>query len=75
MSPPSDTASVSSSGGESTWDDAEQEQDQLQIVCLFDDTVFPSVKLMFDHCKAEHHFDILDLQKRLGWCHHSQIQC
>ena len=61
-----DEDNASTSSGESSWEDAEPDQENLQIVSLFDDKAFPSVKAMFEHCKQQYNFDILALQRRLG---------
>ena len=48
------------------WQDAEDDQEILEIVSLFDSRKFPDVKSMLDYCKHSYNFDFLDIQSRLG---------
>ena len=48
-----------------TWEDAELDEEELQIVSFFDDKTFPTAKAMVDYCKEQYGFDFLAVQKQL----------
>lgn len=81
----SDGESVSSSDNEESWldnndaaagdesaDDGEQEQ--VEIVSLLDDSVFPDAPAMLAHCKAKAGFDFLAVRDRLGLDFHGCVR-
>jgi protein arginine N-methyltransferase 3 len=51
---------------EDGWEDAEQDQEDVKIISLFDDTVFPDAISMIEHCKTKHLFDFIAVLKNLG---------
>ena len=48
------------------WEDAEPEEEIVQITCLFGPDQFSDVRSMIQHCKDKHHFDIVSLKDKLG---------
>lgn len=48
------------------WEDAEPDEEQVSIVSLFDDEVFPDVKSLLEHCRQKYDFDLLRVRKELG---------
>jgi protein arginine N-methyltransferase 3 len=48
------------------WEDAEPDEEELQIVSLFDDNVFSDAKSMVEYCKEKYGFDFVGTQKDLG---------
>lgn len=56
---------VSSEG--SDWEDAEPEEEEtVTFISLLDDSVFPSLDSMLQHCRDAHNFDFLAVRRRLG---------
>ncbi|KAF6835865.1 methyltransferase domain-containing protein [Colletotrichum musicola] len=56
---------VSSDG--SDWEDAEPEEEEtVTFISLLDDSVFPSLDAMLQHCRDAHKFDFLAVRRRLG---------
>ncbi|KAI9696087.1 MAG: hypothetical protein M1836_005918 [Candelina mexicana] len=51
---------------EEGWEDAEPEEDNERIVCLFSDEIFPDVPSMIRHCKDNFDFDFKKVQKELA---------
>ncbi|GAB1739670.1 hypothetical protein NU219Hw_g4614t1 [Hortaea werneckii] len=45
------------------WEDVEEENEELQVKSLLDEQVFPSVRAMVEHCKAQHGFDLDSIRK------------
>jgi protein arginine N-methyltransferase 3 len=62
----SSSSDVSELREEDGWEDAEPDQEDLQIVSLFDNKVFPDAKSMIEYCKEKYGFDFVGLQKELG---------
>lgn len=60
------TESVSALQEDDGWEDAEQDQEDISIVSLFDDGVFPDVHSMVEHCKSSCNFDLIAVLKDLG---------
>ncbi|KAI8235926.1 Ribosomal protein arginine N-methyltransferase rmt3 [Colletotrichum sp. SAR 10_99] len=55
------------SSDESDWEDAEPEEEEtVDFVSLLDDSVFPSLDSMLQHCREKHNFDFLEVRHRLG---------
>ncbi|KAL0254492.1 Ribosomal protein arginine N-methyltransferase rmt3 [Diplodia seriata] len=52
--------------GEEDWEDAEPDVEEIRVVGLFDDHVFPDVKQMIEDCKKRYSFDFVGVQKTLG---------
>jgi hypothetical protein len=48
------------------WQDAEPDQERVEILSLFDDQKFLDIKSMLSYCKDKYSFDLLDVQKRLS---------
>ena len=48
------------------WEDVEEENEELQVKSLLDEQVFPSVRAMVEHCKAQHGFDLDSIRKTHG---------
>lgn len=54
------------SSDESDWEDAEPEEEEaVDIISLLDDTVFPNLDAMLQHCRDKHNFDFLAVRSRL----------
>ncbi|KAJ3952588.1 Ribosomal protein arginine N-methyltransferase rmt3 [Colletotrichum tropicale] len=55
------------SSDESDWEDAEPEEEEtVDFISLLDDSVFPSLDSMLQHCREKHNFDFLEVRHRLG---------
>lgn len=52
--------------GDEGWEDAEPDVEEIQVVSLFSDDVFPDVKQMIDDCNKRYNFDFIGVQKKLG---------
>lgn len=48
------------------WEDQEDDREQLRVVSLFDEEVFPDAGSMVAACKQKHGFDFVETQKKLG---------
>jgi type I protein arginine methyltransferase len=48
------------------WQDAEPDQERVEILSLFDDQKFLDIKSMLDYCKDKYNFDLLDINNRLS---------
>lgn len=48
------------------WDDAEPDEEEIRIMSLFGDGVFPDARSMLRHCKDMHAFDFLKIRHELG---------
>ena len=46
------------------WEDAEPDEEAVQVVGFFDDKVFASAKQMLDDCRERYNFDFLSVQKQ-----------
>jgi hypothetical protein len=70
QSPQPDLSSESSLSerGEEDWEDAEPDEEQIQVVSLFDDRIFTDARSMLDYCKERYLFDFTSVQKQ-----HSQF--
>ncbi|KAM0322946.1 hypothetical protein ACHAQA_009045 [Verticillium albo-atrum] len=67
--------SDSSVGDDADWDDAESDHEEPQsIVSLLDDSVFPDIISMLEHCKKQHGFDFVAVQKRLSLDFHGSVK-
>jgi protein arginine N-methyltransferase 3 len=49
---------------EGEWEDAEPDEESIEVVSLFDDTVFGNAKTMLDYCKERYNFDFISIQKQ-----------
>lgn len=77
--PRSDSESVSSSDNEDNWlnkpgDEEDDEQEQVSIISLFDDKVFPDAPSMLAYCKDKFGFDFLAVRDRLGLDFHGCVR-
>ena len=73
---PVDISSSSSSGSESIheldleedneWEDAEGDEENINVVCLFGEKTFSNVNAMLEHCRYVHDCDIVRVRKELG---------
>jgi protein arginine N-methyltransferase 3 len=78
--PRSDSESVSSSDNEDNWlnkpgdEDEDDEQEQVSIVSLFDDKVFPDAPSMLAYCKDKFGFDFLAVRDRLSLDFHGCVK-
>lgn len=58
------------SDGSEGWNDVEEDLDNegenLEIVCLLNDKVFPDAVSMVKYCKDTYNFDFLAIRDRLG---------
>ncbi|KAJ0163419.1 Ribosomal protein arginine N-methyltransferase rmt3 [Colletotrichum tanaceti] len=55
------------SSEESDWEDAEPEEEEtVTFISLLDDSVFPNMNAMLQHCREKHNFDLLAVRRRLG---------
>ena len=50
------------------WEDVEPDVEKIKIVSLFGEDEFNDVQTMLQHCKDEHHFDLVKVRKELGVC-------
>jgi protein arginine N-methyltransferase 3 len=50
------------------WEDAEPDEEQIQVIGLFDDVVFSNAQTMLGYCKEKYDFDFVAVQKQ-----HSQF--
>lgn len=68
--PHSDTDSESSDildlKDDEGWEDAEPDEEQDQIVSLFDDKVFANTLSMLNHCKEKYNFDFLSIRDKFA---------
>ena len=65
--PPSDDLSSESSLSERDddgWEDAEADEESIQVMSLFDDKVFNNAPSMLDYCKERYNFDFISVQKQ-----------
>ncbi|KAI2626812.1 S-adenosyl-L-methionine-dependent methyltransferase [Xylaria nigripes] len=70
---PSDSES-DDSRDEEGWDDVEGDEENLEVISLLDDRVFPDVNSMLAHCKDKHHFDFLSVRRRLRLDFHGCVK-
>lgn len=72
----SDHSSISSSSSETSneldlkedeeWQDAESDEEEIKVQCLFGSNTFSSVELMLEHCKSKYNFDLVRICYELG---------
>jgi len=48
------------------WEDAELDEEKLEIKDFFSDKIFPDAMSMIKHCAEKHDIDFLKLQKEFG---------
>jgi len=48
------------------WEDAELDEEKLEIKDFFSDKIFPDAMSMIKHCASQHDVDFLKLQKKFG---------
>jgi protein arginine N-methyltransferase 3 len=79
--PRSDSESVSSSDNEENWlnkpaaeDEEDDDQEQVSIVSLLDDKVFPDAPAMLAYCKDKFGFDFIGVRDRLGLDFHGCVK-
>ncbi|KAL2127742.1 hypothetical protein VTI74DRAFT_10239 [Chaetomium olivicolor] len=78
--PRSDSDSVSSSDNEDHWldrpgeEDDDEEQEQVAVMSLFDEKVFPDALSMLAYCKDKFGFDFLAVRDRLGLDFHGCVK-
>jgi protein arginine N-methyltransferase 3 len=77
----SDSESVSSSDNEEDWlnkpgeeDGDDDEHEQVSVVSLFDDSVFPDAPSMLAYCRDKHGFDFVRVRDRLGLDFHGCVR-
>lgn len=73
---PVHVSSSSSTGSESIheldleedheWEDAEVDEEKINVVCLFGEKSFSNVNAMLEHCRYVHDCDIVQVRKELG---------
>ena len=72
LPPPSDRSSASSDlldvEDEEGWDDVEGDEEQIQVLCLFEDAHLPDVHSLLGHCEKVHDWKIGKICKDLGMC-------
>jgi protein arginine N-methyltransferase 3 len=64
----SSSSEVSDLREEEGWEDAEPDQEDLQVVSLFDEKTFPDALSMIGYCKEKYNFDFIGVQKSLSTC-------
>lgn len=62
----SSSSEASDTRDEDGWEDAESDQEDLEIISLFDDKTFPNAKSMVEYCKEKYGFDFVAAKERLG---------
>lgn len=62
----SDTSDVDLNEEEEGWEDAEPQEEQDQIVSLFDDKIFTDVPSMLAYCKEKYGFDFLEIRNKFS---------
>lgn len=78
--PRSDSESVSSSDNEEQWldqpgaEDDDEEQEQVSVVSLLDEKVFPDAPSMLAYCKDKFGFDFIAVRDRLGLDFHGSVK-
>lgn len=50
------------------WEDAEPDEEIVNVKDFFSDETFPDAPAMIKYCKEKHGFDFLDAYKKLGGC-------
>lgn len=73
---PAHVSSPSSNGSESIheldleedneWEDAEVDEEKINVVCLFGEKSFGNINAMLEHCRYVHDCDIVQVRKELG---------
>lgn len=48
------------------WEDAEPDEENISLTCLFGQTRFKSVHSLLQHCKDAHDFDLANLKVKFG---------
>lgn len=48
------------------WEDAEPDEENISLTCLFGQTQFDSVHSLLQHCKNTHDFDLATLKAKFG---------
>jgi len=73
MTRPEDDSNSESSDSESIprpdsegWEDAEPDEEVVQVKDFFSDKTFPDAASMIEYAKTEHGFDFLKIAKDLG---------
>lgn len=61
-----------SDNDDETWDEIDADNDS-QIVCLFCPQVFKTMVVALEHCKIEHHFNLVDIKVKLNMDCYSYI--
>ncbi|KAK2070901.1 hypothetical protein P8C59_005363 [Phyllachora maydis] len=72
-----DDASGADLSEEDGWQDAnpdEDVEDEVAVISLVDDRVFPNALQMIEHCKANHSLDFLAIRDRLGLDFHGTVK-
>jgi len=78
--PRSDSESVSSSDNEEDWlnkpgdEDEDEDHEQISVVSLLDDKVFPDAPSMLAYCKEKFGFDFLAVRDQLGLDFHGCVR-
>ncbi|KAJ4307093.1 Ribosomal protein arginine N-methyltransferase rmt3 [Collariella sp. IMI 366227] len=78
--PRSDSESVSSSDNEEQWldqpgaEDDDEEQEQVEVVSLLDEKVFPDAPSMLAYCKDKFGFDFIAVRDRLELDFHGSVK-
>lgn len=75
----SDSESASSSDNEDTWldkpgEEDEDEREEVTVVSLFDERVFPDAPSMLAYCKDKFGFDFVGVRDRLGLDFHGCVR-
>jgi len=48
------------------WEDAEPDEENISLTCLFGQTQFGDVHSLLQHCKDSHDFDLASLKTKFG---------
>lgn len=48
------------------WEDAEADEEKINVICLFGEKSFGHINAMLEHCRYVHDCDIVQIQKELG---------
>lgn len=62
----SDYDDLSNEQHDDGWEDAEPDEENISLTCLFSQTQFDSVHSLLQHCKDTHDFDLAALKTKFG---------
>ena len=61
-----ETSGQSDSEDEEDWDDLERDEEEQQVVCLFEDAVYHNVQSLLGHCQETHGIDLANACRDMG---------